>query len=51
MTTMTEDLLEAMFYPEHSGGETTIDIATMKAIIQKHDPQGFDSFNPFEEEE
>lgn len=50
MTTMTEDLLEAIFYPEHSGGETKVDIDTIKTIIQKHDPKGFEDFNPFEEE-
>ena len=50
MTTMTEDLLDAIHYPEHSGGETKVDISIMKAIIQKHDPKGFEDFNPFEEE-
>jgi hypothetical protein len=48
MTTMTEDLLKEMFYPEHSGGETKVDIATMRKIIQKYDPKGFEDFNPFE---
>ena len=46
--TMTKDILEAMHYPEHSGGRTEVDIQTIKNIIQKHDPKGFESFDPFE---
>jgi hypothetical protein len=48
MTTMTKDILQAMHYPEHSGGQTEVDIQTIKKIIQKHDPEGFESFDPFE---
>jgi hypothetical protein len=48
MTTMTKDILQAMHYPEHSGGQTEVDIQTIKNIIQKHDPKGFESFDPFE---
>jgi hypothetical protein len=47
--TMTKDILEAMHYPEHSGGRTEVDIQTIKNIIQKHDPKGFEAFDPFEE--
>ena len=46
MTTMTKDILQAMHYPEHSGGRTEVDIQTIKKIIQKHDPEGFESFVP-----
>ncbi len=46
--TMTKDILTAMHYPEHSGGRTEVDIELIKNIIKKHDPKGFEAFNPFE---
>jgi hypothetical protein len=49
MTTMTKDILEAMHYPEHSGGQTVVEIEVIKDIIKKHDLEGFEAFDPFEE--
>jgi len=46
--TMTKEILEAMHYPEHSGGRTEVDIQTIKDIIQKYDSEGFEAFDPFE---
>ena len=46
--TMTKDILQAMHYPEHSGGRTEVNIQTIKNIIKKHDPKGFESFDPVE---
>lgn len=46
--TMTKEILEAMHYPEHSGGCTEVSIKTIRDIIQKHDPEGFESFDPWE---
>ena len=48
MTTMTKDILQEMHYPEHSGGRTEVSIQAIRDIIQKHDPEGFKSFDPFE---
>ena len=48
MTTMTQELLAEMIYPEHSGGRTEVSIKAMRDIIAKHDPEGFNAFNPYE---
>jgi len=48
MTTMTEELLAEMIYPEHSGGRTEVSIKAIRDIIAKHDPDGFNAFNPYE---
>jgi hypothetical protein len=47
-TTMTQELLAEMIYPEHSGGRTEVSIKAMRDIIAKHDPEGFNAFNPYE---
>ena len=47
--TMTKDILEAAYWPEHSGGRTEVSIQAIREIVKKHDPEGFESFNPFEE--
>ena len=47
--TMTKEILEAAYWPEHSGGLTEVSIQTIRDIVKKHDPEGFDSFDPFED--
>jgi hypothetical protein len=48
MTTMTKDILEAAYWPEHSGGRAEVSIEKIRDIVKKHDPEGFESFDPFE---
>lgn len=45
---MTHEIMNAMDYPERSGGRTEVSIQVIKDILKKHDPAGFESFNPFE---
>jgi hypothetical protein len=49
MTTMTKDILKAAYWPEHSGGSTEVSIQEIRDIVKKHDPEGFESFDPFED--
>jgi|LakMenE01Jun11ns_1017448.scaffolds.fasta_scaffold8548991_1 hypothetical protein len=51
MTTMTKDILTAAYWPEHSGGMTEVSIQEIRDIVKKHDPEGFEAFDPFEEVE
>jgi hypothetical protein len=44
--TMTHELLQEMIYPERSGGRSEVSIAAIRKIIEKHDPEGFNSFEP-----
>jgi hypothetical protein len=46
--TMTKDILEAAYWPEHSGGRTEVSIEEIRDIVKKHDPEGFEAFDPFE---
>jgi hypothetical protein len=43
---MTHEIMQEMHYPEHSGGRTEVDIQSIKDILKKHDPKGFESFSP-----
>ena len=43
---MTHEIMNAMHYPEHSGGRDGVSIQVIKDILQKHDPAGFESFKP-----
>ena len=47
--TMTKDILKAAYWPERSGGCTEISIQAIRDIVKKHDPEGFESFDPFED--
>jgi hypothetical protein len=51
MTTMTKEILEAAFWPEHSGGCTEVSIKKIRDIVKKYDPEGFESFDPWEDVE
>jgi hypothetical protein len=43
---MTQEIMQAMHYPEHSGGRTEVSIQAIRDILKKHDPSGFESFTP-----
>jgi hypothetical protein len=44
--TMTHEIMNAMDYPERSGGRSEVSIQVIKDILKKHDPEGFNSFEP-----
>ena len=46
MTTMTKAIMQEMFVVDKVSGSSDIKMDTIKDIIKKHDPQGFDKFEP-----
>jgi hypothetical protein len=46
MTNMTHELMKTMHYPEYSGGRTEVSIEAIKKVLQKLDPEGYNSFKP-----
>jgi hypothetical protein len=46
-TTITDEILNALFYVEHSGGIYEVNTDVIREIVKKYDPQGFESYNPY----
>ena len=44
---MTNEILDALFYVEHSGGIYEVNTETIRNIVKNYDPQGFESYNPY----
>ena len=45
--TMTDEILDALFNVEHSGGIYEVNTDVIREIVKKYDPQGFESYNPY----